>query len=273
MADRIRLRQICMVVDRLEPVLDRLIAVLGLTVCHGKGDLSAYGVAYHEPPAFQAAFFAKHGITGALLPVGDTFLELIAPLRSDVPAARYLERRGPGGYMVITEVESTEPFKRRAAALDARIAGAADYPTYDEIQIDPRDLGGAILSFAMQREGRPFDGGWFPAGRDWTARAAPGWTGIANAILAVNEPDTVAQRWSALIGRDATGARAAPAIELDKGTIRFESGTGKDRLAAIGVAGAAYRGALERARADERSHDGRAIRIAGLEFREAMQCS
>jgi hypothetical protein len=272
MADRIALRQVCAVVEQLEPVLDCLVA-LGLRVCHGKGDLSRYGVPYHEPPPYQKAFFAQHGITGALLPIGDAFLELIAPLRPDTPAARYLQKRGPGGYMVITEVESTAPFLARAAAAGARVAGTADYPTYHEVQLDPRTVGGSILSFSMQREGRPFDGGWFPAGAGWQERAAPGWTGITAAVLAVKDPAQVARRWSALMARPVEEDEAGPRIRLDNATIEFRAGEGEDRLRAIAVAAPAFRAALAKAQPHERSVDGKALRIAGLEIRETPPCS
>ncbi|TPQ50011.1 hypothetical protein C2U72_15570 [Prosthecomicrobium hirschii] len=277
----VRLRQICMVVETLEPVLDRLIDVFGLTVCHGKGDLSHYGVPYREPPPYQAAFFKQHGVTGALLPIGDDFLELIAPLRADTPAARYLARRGEGGYMVITETDDTGTFQARASREGVRLAGTADYPTYHEVQMDPRDIGGAILSFSMQREGRPFDGGWFPAGADWQARRAPGWQAIASATLTVAEPDRTAARWSSLIGAPvAPDADRGTAIRLDKGMIRFEPAPGAGgRLTAIGLAGPAFGAAYDRAKPDERVENGRlqngrlqngrAIRIAGLTFEEA----
>lgn len=263
--ERLRLRQICIAVDRLEPVLDRLIEVMGLTVCHGKGDLTRYGVPRVTPPAFQSAFFEKHGITGALLPIGDSFLELIAPLRDDVPVARYLQRRGPGGYMVITEVADTAPARERATAQGIRLAGEVDYPTYNELQLDPRDIGAAILSFSMQREGQPFDGGWFPAGADWRSRAAPGWDGIVEAMLTVKDPPATATRWAAMLARDAAPAGSGFRIPLDNAAITFEAGEGPDRLHAIAVAGPAFEAALARASAAERVGDG--ILIGGLLFR------
>ena len=263
-----------MVVDQLAPVLDRLIAVLGLEVCHGKGDLSRYGVPYYEPPAYQANFFDKHGISGALLPIGDAFLELIAPLRTDTPIAKYLKRHGPGGYMLVTEVDKTTLWRERIAALGLRIAGFADYPTYDEIQVDPRDIGGSILSFAMQRQGQPFDGSWFPAGHEWRLRAAAGWSGIEFASLSLRQPVEVAARWSALIGRPFDAESGGLSISLDESHIKFIKATeNTDRLSAIGIVGSAYGAALERARPNERSPDGKAIRIAGFEFQEAVSCN
>lgn len=269
---RIALRQICVVVEKLEPVLDQLVAA-GLRVCHGKGDLSRYGVPYHEPPAYQKEFFAKHGITGALLPIGDSFLEVIAPLRPDTAAARYLQKRGPGGYMVITEVESTAPYLERVAASGARVAGTADYPTYHEVQVDPRTVGGSILSFSMQRQGRPFDGGWFPAGTDWTRHAAPGWAGITAAVLAVKDPTEVARRWSALIGRPVEQGPAGPIIRLDNASIEFRAGDAEDRLRGIAVTGPAFSAALAKAGPHELSSDGAGLRIAGLEIREKSPCT
>ncbi|MFA5664556.1 hypothetical protein [Castellaniella sp.] len=257
-----------MVVEQLEPILDRLIEVFDLRVCHGKGDLSRYGVPDQAPPSYQAAFFAHHGIRGALLPVGDTFLEVIAPLRPDVSAARYLQRRGEGGYMVITEVDDLQRWRDRAAAQAVRIAGAVDYPTYQELQLDPRDVGASILSFSMQRVGRPFDGGWFPAGEAWQERAAPGWQGIVCARLSSTDPEGLAGRWSNVLDRPLMADRGVPRIDLDEGTIEFQRINGPARLSGIDLAGASFGPSLARACEAERTADGQGIRIAGLEFRE-----
>ncbi|MBX3597712.1 MAG: hypothetical protein KF874_09095 [Rhizobiaceae bacterium] len=269
--DPIRLRQICILVPELETVLDQLIEVVGLKVCYGKADLTRYGVPYTKPPAHQAAFFEKHGLASALLPVGDTFLELVTPLRSDTPAARYLERRGPGGYMVITEIGDLEPFRQRIADKGARLAGTVGYDEYNELQLDPRDVGASILSFSLQRVGKPFDGGWYPAGKEWRERAAAGFTAIRSAELSVRNPAEIAGKWSALIGRPFESVGETCSIALDSSTIRFvPSSDGQDRLTAIGVEMDDFADALERAQAQGFAR-GSEIRIGGIAIREEKQ--
>lgn len=269
MADRIRLRQICLLVAELEPAIDALIEVFGVSVCYGKGDLTRYGVPNRPVPPFQAAFFESHGLISALLPFGDTFLEVVAPRRADTPAMRFLERRGPGGYMVITEVEDTGLYAARVASAGVRYAGIVDYPTYHELQTDPRDVRGAMLSFSMQREGKPFDGGWFPAGPDWRKRITGDHGPIRIAELAVGDPEAVAGRWSRLIGRPAVDAGDHLRIDLDDSEIRFaqDRRAGPDRLDVIHVESAAFGEAAARARSTGLPTSGEAISMLGVTFK------
>lgn len=234
--DAIRLRQICLVTDRLRPMLDMLVEVFGWQVSHGKADLTAYGVPQRPVPEFQKKFFEGLGLESAILPVGDSFFELVAPVGEDNAAARFLKRRGQGGYMVITEVTDTSPFADRLDDLDLGLAGQVDYPTYHELQCDPRDLGGAILSFSQQREGRPFDGGWYPAGPDWQQRVTPGYGGIVAAEIRGGDADAAAERWAAAAGRPLEvlhdGGRRMPLLGSE---VRFVEDEGKTRLAGIDI--------------------------------------
>ena len=75
----LRLRQICLVARELELVVDDLQAVFGLEV------------AYRDP---AVGYF---GLENALLPVGNQFLEVVAPIREQTAGGRYLEKRGGGG--------------------------------------------------------------------------------------------------------------------------------------------------------------------------------
>lgn len=271
MTDRIRLRQICLVVPALEPAIDQIIDVFGLLVCFGKADLTRYGVPYVPPAPFQAAFFEKHGLLSAQLAIGDTFLELVAPKRPETPAHRFLERRGPGGYMVITEVEDTSRFAERVAAAGARYAGIVDYPTYHELQVDPRDVGASMLSFSMQREGKPFDGGWYPGGPDWRSKSAPGYRAITAAELAVKDPEATSARWASLIGRPVEQADGILRIELEGSQIRFVPDTeGRpDRLDTIYLASSNFDAAITRAMAAGHPVAEGAITLCGLKFRAA----
>ncbi|MXQ14698.1 VOC family protein [Microvirga makkahensis] len=270
MAERIRLRQICLLTDRLEPLIDTLIAVFGLQVCHGKADLTRYGVPYEEPPAHSAAFFSKHGLASAQLPIGDTFLELVAPTRHDTPAGRYLNRRGGGGYMVITEVEQTDPFLKRVEDHGVRLAGVVDYPTYHELQLDPRDIGASILSFSSHKQDEPFDGQWYPAGAHWRDRVQPGYRAIRSAELACADPARTARQWAAVIGRDAIAVGDALRIPLDDSEVRFVhdlEGRG-DRLDAIYIEADDFSTATRAAREAGLVVSDGAIVIGGLKFRE-----
>ena len=66
----IRLRQICLVAEQLAPVVDDLKAVFGLEVCF-------------VDPAVQA-----FGLENSLFPVGNNFLEVVAPIQANTAAGR-----------------------------------------------------------------------------------------------------------------------------------------------------------------------------------------
>ena len=80
------IRQIALVARDLDPIVDDLCAVFDIAVsCNDPG---------------VAAF----GLRNAVMPIGETFLEVVSPVTPDASARRYLERRkGDGGYMVILQ--------------------------------------------------------------------------------------------------------------------------------------------------------------------------
>src|SRR5439155_15677000 len=75
MADYLRLRQICLVARELEPVLADIRAILGLEIC------------------YRDSGVAKYGLVNALLPIGTSFLELVAPVEPNTAAGRFLDRK------------------------------------------------------------------------------------------------------------------------------------------------------------------------------------
>ncbi|HAO43782.1 MAG TPA: hypothetical protein DCR53_25045, partial [Afipia sp.] len=76
MTDVTRLRQICLVAPHLEPVVGDIAAIMGLTVC------------YRDPNV------ARYGLENALLPVGTTLLEVVAPFQGGTAAGRFIDKTG-----------------------------------------------------------------------------------------------------------------------------------------------------------------------------------
>jgi methylmalonyl-CoA/ethylmalonyl-CoA epimerase len=64
---------------------------------------------------------ADQGVEAVLLDVGDAHVELLAPLGSDTPVGRFLERRGPGLHHVAYRVESIEETLSRLVASGLRM--------------------------------------------------------------------------------------------------------------------------------------------------------
>src|SRR5499427_2819698 len=129
----LRMRQICLVAHQLAPVVDTFRKVFGLEVC------------YRDPGV------GKYGLENALFPIGNGFLEVVAPIRDGTAAGRYLDRRGgDGGYMCIVDCNDLDARRAQLGALEVRIVEdirAGDAVLWSEaIHLHPRDTGGCLLS-------------------------------------------------------------------------------------------------------------------------------
>ncbi len=205
----LRMRQICLVARQLAPVVDELQSVLGLPVCH------------RDPGV------GKYGLENALFPVGDKFLEVVAPVREGTTAGRYLDRRGgDGGYMVITQCDDLAARRRRCEAVGVRVANEIGYPEYRELQLHPRDVGAAMLSFSWQEGAREPGGPWHPAAYSGDLAPKPGLIrAMSAAELQSEDPDRLARRWSDVIERPVRLQDGQRVIELDDAVLRFTEAT------------------------------------------------
>jgi hypothetical protein len=166
----------------------------------------------------------KYGLENALFPVGDGFLEVVAPVREGTTAGRYLDRRGgDGGYMVITQVDDLAARRRRVEAVGVRVANEIGYPEYHELQLHPRDVGGAMLSFSHQEGARSPGGPWHPAAFDGAAPAGTSgpMRGMRAAELQSDDPERLARKWSDVIERPVEMRDGQRTIALDDATLRF----------------------------------------------------
>jgi hypothetical protein len=201
----LRLRQICLVSQSLEPVVSALCGALGTNVC------------YEDPNV------GKYGLVNALMPFGNTFLEVVAPTRPGTAAGRYLERRnGSGGYMVILDCDDITPWLTHLPAVGVRIANDLNYPgEYRGLQLHPRDTGGTLLEINHTRGGA-WNGPYHPAGPNWTGAGANRDTAaIVAAELQSHDPSALAARWARFLRRPVQAVAGVPTMHLDMGSLRF----------------------------------------------------
>ncbi len=204
----LRLRQIALVANKLEPTLDDLREVLGIEVC------------YRDPGV------GRYGLENALLPIGNTMLEVVAPTREDTAGGRYLERRGgDGGYMVITQCDDHAPRRKRVADLGVRLVSDFANHEFSNMQLHPKDTGGSFFEIDEQLGPGAHDPGgpWDPAGPDWKAgQRLDVVTGVTAAEVQCDDPAKVAVRWAEIaelpVGKDAAGNIA---LALENATVRF----------------------------------------------------
>jgi Glyoxalase-like domain len=249
----LRMRQICLVARELAPVVETFRDVFGLEVCH------------RDPGV------GKYGLENALFPIGNGFLEVVAPMRDGTTAGRYLERRGgDGGYMVITQCGDLARRRTRCEAVGVRVANEIRYPDYQELQLHPRDVGAAMLSFSRQEGGEPADGPWHPAAsRSTSAFLTASVRSMTGAELQSDDPERLARRWSEVmelpLSRD---GRSRPVIALDDARLRFVPATdGRgEGLAGLDLDCADKARLLSRARSKNLAAEGDMVVACGMRF-------
>jgi hypothetical protein len=209
----LRLRQICLVAAKLAPVLSDFREIFGLEVC------------------FVDKGVATFGLENSLMPVGNNFIEVVAPIKENTAAGRYLQRRnGDGGYMVICQCathEAQQARRQRAAAMNIRIAWAHESKAFNAMQLHPADTGGAFFEIDWDAKGEP-EGHWDPAGGGGWPKARR--TEVISAYTAVElqslDPRGLAERWARIaelpLRQDVRGHYELP---LDNASVRFVEAT------------------------------------------------
>src|SRR5437660_972521 len=199
-----RLRQTVLVARDLDAVVGDLTAVLGIEV------------------GFNDPLVREFGLRNAVMPIGDTFLEVVSPIDPKATAQRYLERRrGDGGYMLILQCDDLDADRRRMADLGVRTVWKLDLPDIRGTHLHPKDTGGALLSLD---DATPADS-WHWAGPEWrrhvrrersvprarraSARAYKSWSSRHRGARAAPEPSGCRSRSSA-------GASRSCAVACDR---------------------------------------------------------
>ncbi len=207
----LRLRQVAFVARELEPVVEALCEVLGIQV------------AYRDPGV------GVFGLRNAVMPLGESFLEVVSPERPGTTAGRLLERRGgDGGYMVIVQSQAREADRARVASLGVRIAWETTLEDAATLHLHPRDVGGAILSLDWMDPPES----WRWAGPHWRETVRTDLVrGIAGVEIQARDPAAMARRWGEVLAQPARREQGVEQVALpDGGLIRFvaeEDGRGE----------------------------------------------
>lgn len=168
---------------------------------------------------------AHFGLRNAVFALGDTFLEVVSPVRPDAAAARLIERRGGDcGYMLMFQVADLADCRARVQRLGIREVFEVSVEDMAEVHLHPSDVGGAIVSLSQPQPPES----WRWGGPDWGSRSAP--TRLAGARLEVPDPESTSARWQTLLGEDPRwlgvtfqeGARGLTEIVLDGCSDAFE---------------------------------------------------
>lgn len=249
-----RLRQVVLAARDLDATVADLTATFGIRV------------SFNDPGV------AEFGLVNAVMPIGDTFLEVISPVSPTAPARRFLDRRGgDGGYMVMVQTSRLDDDRRRMAALGVRVAWQIDLDDIRGTHLHPADVGGAILSLDQPEP----EASWRWAGPGWQDAVRTDVTrAVTGVVFAADDPAVLAERWARVLDRRVESRDAELAIPLERGTIRFRRGDapGPPRIEAYEVAGDAA-AILAAARTRGLPTGAASVAIAGTRFDVVAQAA
>jgi hypothetical protein len=190
-----RLRQVALVASECEETARQL--------------RNAFGWA--EP--FRDPGIETFGLTNAVFAAGDTFVEVVTPVKPATTAGRYLERRGgDSGYMAIFQMPDLAKARQQVAAAGVRVVWSADHADIAGTHLHPKDVPGAIVSLDWADPPQS----WRWAGPEWTGHAPPHRPGsLAGLTIEVHDPAGAAARWAAVLGLAVTGDDGAAVVALE----------------------------------------------------------
>jgi hypothetical protein len=202
-----RLRQAVIAAGDLDATADTLRAAIGL------------GEPYSDPGV------ERFGLRNAVFALGDTFLEVVSPIRPDTSAGRLLDRRGGDcGYMLMFQVEDLEAARGRVREEGVREVFEVSLPDIEEVHLHPSDMHAAIVSLSSPHPPES----WRWGGPDWQRRSAP--LRLAGATITERHPVTVAARWQAILdGELGRFGILVSADERDRGLTEIILSVPRDR--------------------------------------------
>ncbi|HJN50617.1 MAG: VOC family protein [Pseudomonadales bacterium] len=212
-----RLRQICLVAEQLLPAIGELQRILGL----GQG--------------FKDEGVAQWGLENRVVPLGNEFIEVVAPVEENTSAGRYLATRGGnGGYVVVLQCEDGLAHRKRLTEMGIRTVFTGDRdPNYWLTQYHPADCNGILLEIdsvnaALDYQDPQCD--WPPAGPDWRDNVKTDVTAeMVGLELQGPDPKRFAELWSDILDIPVFQQDGVLQMRLSNAEIRFvEAVDGRD---------------------------------------------
>jgi hypothetical protein len=170
-------------------------------------------------PPFHDPGVGVFGLHNAVFVLGDTFLEIVSPVRDDASAGRFLARKGAdAGYMAIFQSNDLARERRRLVELGVRIVFEHALEDIATIHIHPRDIGGAIVSLD---EARPPQS-WRWAGEGWERKRPSTRVGALRGVeIAACDAPSMAARWAEVLELGpATERDGIHTLALEGGSVR-----------------------------------------------------
>ncbi|WP_426511805.1 hypothetical protein ACPPVO_14925 [Dactylosporangium sp. McL0621] len=169
---------------------------------------------YGLGPGFADPELAAIGMADDTMALaGGSYLELVAPLTPDVSIARWLAKRGPGGYALSVQHSDPLAARDRALALGVRVVADQLVMGHPIVQFHPADAG-----LLLELDGIADRDAWF-----WDGMGVdPSPHALIDDVVAVDvpaqDPEATVKQWAEILGYEPA---AADTIDLGGRTVRF----------------------------------------------------
>ena len=206
------------------------------------------------------------GLDNSVYTVGDCFLEVVSPVRSNTAAGRFLDRRGGDrGYMVIVQVENLAKEQTRLADTSIRTVFADDRGNAKAIHLHPKDVPGAIPSLDEMTPPET----WMWAGSGWEQRAGRHVGGILAVEIRSLDPRATGLCWAEAYGIELLSSGQGWRLEMGGTEIRFAFDAAAADPALMAIDFDAIDLPTICAVADDMGlkRDGHIVRVCGVDFK------
>ena len=201
-----RLRQLVFVSNERDELADKICNLFDLKQT------------YHD------AGLINFGLENVLIPLGDTFFEIVMPVQENTTAGRFLDKRGgEGGYMVIVDSSNFEKEQARVESSGIEIVWHGNRKEEGiqarTIHLHPKQVGGAILSIDHMNPASA----WLWAGTDWEKDINKTLIDVlSGVVLQSKDPELMCSNWENALGKK-RDAGSGLDISLDGSKISFVS--------------------------------------------------
>ncbi len=244
-----RLRQLVIATDKIEVLADNICDLFELKRTYSDPELIVFG------------------LENILIPLGDTFLELVTPVKENTSAERFLKKRGgDGGYMVIVDTIDLSEEKKRLEKEKLEIVWYENRKSKgvhgQSLHLHPKQVGGAILSIDSMNP----PSSWLWAGTEWEKNINKSLVSHLSSVnIASPQPNSLLASWEKALGRKRSTEGSS--INLSRSKIKFvmNNDSNSEYLAAFEIQ-TAKRSTVER-RAEKRGlfkNDN--IHLGGIDF-------
>ena len=200
-----RLRQLVLVTKEIDSLADQICELFELKI------------------SFRDPELIHFGLENRMIPVGDTFIEIVSPVQENTTAERFLiKRNGPGGYMVIVNVDDIEKEKRRIENENLKIIWHENRNVNginaQALHLHPKQVGGAILSLDSMVP----DSAWLWAGTNWQKDINQSLVeNLIGVVLQSHQPKKLCANWEIALGKKRAIGRDELLIDLENSKVKF----------------------------------------------------